>query len=306
MPVKYIIDIILVSYCIIHYSWVNRRKEKLIVGVDPLSCLPLVFFKKIFGYTLIFYSVDFNRKRFSSLMLQKLYEWANRISSKGSDQVWVVSESLKQYQEKIYQVQALHISNSPIFNDEFFRKNEHSRTGNKLCWSGSFMTDRQFDIFFTALKAIRNIRPDLDIFLVPITDYEKFEEYAKKYGLDRCTILKMYSRSEWQRFVAQCDVGVAIYDDQFGQTQFAEPLKMWDYMMCGVPFIISREPSIPSAVQESGVAYILDPKNKIPADNSLKEFLRPENIKSLQLKCLELAERFSIKKQMEAVLESIK
>lgn len=305
-PVKYLIDIILVSYCIIHYSFVNRGKKKLVIGVDPLSCLPLVFFKKIFDYTLIFYSVDFNQKRFDSRMLQKLYEWANLMSSKGSDQVWVVSESLRRYQEEAYRVQALHISNAPIFDGGLFQENKHLKTGNKLAWSGSFMTDRQFDIFFTTLKAIQNVRHDLDIFLVPITDYAKFEEYAKKYGLKRCTVLKMYSRSEWQRFVAHCDVGVAIYDDQFGQTQFAEPLKIWDYMMCGVPFIISREPSIPTAVRESGAAYVLDPKNKIPTSDSLSLFLDPENLNRLQPVCLELAERFSIEKQIEAALENIK
>lgn len=305
-PVKYVVDSILISCCIVHYSLVNMGKKKLVIGVDPLSCLPLTFFKKIFGYTLIFYSVDFNRKRFGSRVLQCLYEWANKISSKGSDQVWVVSESLKQYQEESYQIQAVHISNAPIFDKEFFEKSVQRRTGNKLAWSGSFMTDRQFDIFFTVLQKLQNVRPDLDVYLVPISDHEKFEAYAKKYNIQRCTVLKMYSRTEWQKFVASCDVGVAIYDDQFDQTRFAEPLKIWDYMMCGVPFIVSKEPSVPHSVIESGVAYCLDYKNSIPAGESLKEFLNPENLQRLQGACLKLAEEFSIKKKIEKALENIK
>jgi glycosyltransferase involved in cell wall biosynthesis len=269
-----------------------------VFGVYTLSCLTLVFFKRILGYTLIFYSVDFNRKRFGSTVLQSIYEWANKMSSKGSDQVWVVSEALREYQDQVYRVPAIHISNSPIFDDGFFRESVGRRTGNKLGWSGSFMTERQFDIFFTVLKGLQTLRSALDIYLVPISDHEKFETYTRKYGLERCTILKMYSRSEWQKFIASCDVGVAIYDDQFDQTKFCEPLKMWDYLMCGVPFVISREPSIPPVIRNSGVAYVLDPKNQLPSDDSLREFLRPENIKKLQGTCLTLAEQFSIKKSL--------
>ncbi len=305
-PIKYLIDIVLVSYCIVHYVFVNRGKKKLIIGVDPLSCLPLVFFKKIFGYTLVFYSVDFNRKRFASTVLQSIYEWANKTSSKGSDQVWVVSEALRAYQDRVYQVPAIHISNSPIFDDTFFRESVGKRSGNKLGWSGSFMTERQFDIFFTVLKGLQALCPDLSLYLVPISDHEKFEAYARKYGLEQCTILKMYSRAEWQKFVASCDVGVAIYDDQFDQTKFCEPLKMWDYLMCGVPFVISQEPSIPPAIRDSGVAYLLDPKNQLPSDGSLQEFLRPENMKKLQSTCLALAEQFSIKKKIETALDALK
>ena len=304
--VKYLLDAILVVYCIVHYSFVNHGKKMLVIGVDPLSCLPLVFFKKLFGYTLVFYSVDFNRKRFRSTLLQGIYEWANKMSSKGSDQVWVVSEALREYQERVYQVPAMHISNAPIFDDRFFRENVERRTGNKLGWSGSFMTERQFDIFFTVLKELQTLRTDLEIYLVPISEHEKFEAYAQKYGLKRCTILKMYSRSEWQKFVASCDIGVAIYDDQFDQTKFCEPLKMWDYLMCGVPFVISQEPSIPPAIRNSGVAYLLDPMNQLPSDDSLREFLRPENIKKAQNTCLVLAEQFSIKKKIEIALDALK
>lgn len=304
-PIKYLIDSLLISYCIIHYCFVNKGKKKLIVAVDPLSCLPLVFFKIFFEYTLVFYSVDFNQKRFSSGILQKIYEWANKVSSQKSDQTWVVSESLQKYQKEVYGVEALHISNAPVFDGKLFQENRHLKTGNKLAWSGSFMTERQFDIFFTALKSFQSARKDLEIFLVPIADHEQFEIYGKKYELENFQVLRMYSRAEWQSFVVTCDIGIAIYDDQFGQTHFAEPLKIWDYLMTGVPFIISKEPSMPLPVRESGVAFVLDAHNKIPEGPSLASFLEAENLKRLQPICVNLAEQFSIKKTVWAALEKL-
>ena len=303
-PVKYVLDIILVSIFTIGFSLSNIRKERLLIGVDPLSCLPLVFFKKIFNYKLVFYSVDFNKNRSKNKILQGLYEWSDKVSSLYSDQTWVVSESLKDYKQDKYQVKSVYIPNSPIFNQGLYADNQHLKTGNKLAWSGSFLTERQFDIFFTVLKDIQSIRPDLEIYLVPIGEHEKFEFYRQKYNLQRCQILKMYSRSEWQQFAAKCDIGIAVYDDQFGSTEFIEPLKIWDFMMCGLPFIISKEPSLATLIKDSGVAYSLDFKNKIPVGNSLRDFLSQENIKRLQPVGVEIARRFSIDKQVEQVLDS--
>lgn len=302
-PIKYVLDIILISIFTIKYSLLNIRKRKLVIGIDPLSCLSLVIFKKIFNYRLVFYSVDFNRNRFNSRILQRLYEWADKVSSLYSDQTWVVSESLKDYKQNKYKIKSIYIPNASIFNQELYINNLYLKTGNKLAWTGSFLTARLFDIFFTVLKEIQNIRPDLEIYLVPINEHEKFETYCKKYNLERCKVLRMYSRLEWQQFVAKCDIGIAIYDDQFGSTEFIEPLKIWDFMVCGLPFIISREPSISTFIKHSGVAYFLAPQNKIPPDNSLKDFLNSENIKILRPICIEIAREFSIKKQIELALE---
>lgn len=303
-PVKYILDIILISIFTVGYNLLNIRKKKLLIGVDPLSCLPLVVFKKIFNYKLVFYSVDFNKNRSKNRILQGLYEWSDKVSSLYSDQAWVVSESLQSYKQDEYKVKSIYIPNAPIFNQELYVSNRHLKVGNKLAWSGSFLTERQFDIFFAVLKDVQSVRPDLEIYLVPIWEREKFEIYCKKYNLKQCQILKMYSRLEWQQFAVKCDIGIAIYDDQFGSTKFIEPLKIWDFMMCGLPFIISKEPSLATFIKNSGVAYSLDFKNKMPSDNSLINFLNQENIKRLQPVCVEIAKRFSIDKQVEQALDS--
>ena len=301
-PIKYILDIAIISVFTIGYNLLNMRRDKIFIGVDPLSCLPLIIFKKLFNYKLVFYSVDFNKKRFKNSILQGLYEWSDKVSSLYSDQVWVVSESLQMYKQYKYKIKSIYIPNAPIFNQDFYADNRHLKRGNKLAWSGSFLTERQFDIFFTVLKNIQSINPNLEIYLVPIWDHEKFETHCNKYELKQCKILKMYSRLEWQQFAAKCDVGIAIYDDQFGSTEFIEPLKIWDFMMCGLPFIISKEPSIATFIKKSGVAYFLDFKNKIPLDSSLRDFLSHGSIEKLQPICIDITKRFSIDKRVEQAL----
>ena len=174
-----------------------------------------------------------------------------------------------------------------------------------MAWTGSCLTERQFYLLFDVLKEVQKIRPDIEFYFAPTGNHEKFNEQSKKYKLNKYKVLDLHSRREWQEFAATCDVGIAIYDEKSGSTEFIEPLKIWDFMMCGLPFIISCEPSIATPVEKSGVAYFLKPGNKIPKDNSLNEFLTKENITKLQGKCIQLSREFDIQKQMEKALAKI-
>lgn len=304
-PLKYCLDTILIASLSLHFLLSHREKNRLIIGIDPLSCLSLALLRKIFNFTLVFYSVDFNKNRFQNRFLQKIYEWADEISTRVSDQSWVVCESLKDYKQKNYGVDSWYIPNSTTFDDTLFNEKKHLKTGKKIAWTGTLLTDRQFDILFGVLRGIQTLKPEAEFFLAPINNHEKFEEYGKKYTLRSCTILHLHSRREWQEFAVTCDVGVAIYDEQFGSTEFIEPLKIWDFLLCGMPFIISGEPSISTPLQNSGVVYRLEPSNTIPKDDSLKRFLEEENIKTLQPICIELAQEYSIKNQIEKTLSTL-
>lgn len=302
--VKYFLDILITFLFLIKFNLENLHRKRLIVGIDPLSCLPLIFLKKLLNYKLVFYSVDFNRHRFKNSRLQGLYEKADELSSRFSDQVWVVCESLKNYKKTRYQIDSIYIPNSPVFSADLYEKTKNLKAGNKMAWTGSFLTERQYDILFSLLKQIQEkARADLKFYFAPMQHHEKFEEFSQRYGLKVFKVLHLTSRRQWQEFAAGCDVGIATYDDQFGSTEFIEPLKIWDFMLCGMPFIISSEPSLSTPVKQSGVAYLLAPQNQIVDSNSLKEFLKAENLKKLQGKCLELAKEFDIRVQIKRALK---
>lgn len=305
-PLKYIIDIFIVIFFVARFSLANNNKKRLVVGIDPLSCLPLVFFKKILNYRLVFYSVDFNKNRFNNKLLQKLYEKADEISARFSDQTWVVCQSLKDYKKNNYQTRSFYVPNSPVYNGALYEQAKNLKTGNKMLWMGSFLTKRQYDILFSTLKEVQDkARPDLEFYLAPLSHHQKFKKYCQKYQLKKYKVLDLRGRSECQKLAAKCDIGIALYDDKFGSTEFIEPLKIWDFMMCGLPFIISSEPSISTPIKKAGVAYFLNPGNKIPSNNSLKEFLKPKSVAGLQKKCVKLAKEFGIKRQIEKALEKM-
>ena len=280
----------------------KNKKNKLIIGIDPLSCFPLAVLRKIFKFKLIFHSVDFNRRRSGNKLIQNAYEFADRFCSKNSDQVWVVSESLLDYKKDKYGVSSLYFPNTTRFDCRLFEENKKFKTGRRIAWSGG-LSERQFDIFFRVLKEIQDIKPEIEFCLAPTNNHDKFCEYFEKFNLKNWSVLRLNSRAQWQEEAARCDIGIAIYDDEEGCTEFIEPTKIWDYLLCGLPFIISREPSISSPIRNSGVMYSLDYKNIIPPDGSLERFLEKDNIERLQSACISLAKEFDILEQIKKKIE---
>lgn len=302
-PLKYILDIIVYLLLIIRFCVLNMNKEKIVIGIDPLSTFPAVILRYIFKYKLIFYSVDFNETRFENKILQQLYEFTDMLATKYSDQVWVVCDFLKRYKKKVYNVNSIYIPNSTVFDPVLSVKGKPLRKGNKLAWTGTLLTEKQYGILFGALEQIIKIRPDIEVYLVPIKDHDKFQKIIDKKGLKNVKIIHLTSRRSWQEFLCECDIGLAIYDPDFGSTKYIEPLKIWDFMMCGVPFIISSEPSISQPVKESGVAYLLEKNNTFPKDASLKNFLEKKNIELQYENCLNVAKEYAIDKRIYSALE---
>lgn len=292
-PVKYLIDAFLVILISLRFILSERNKNKLVIGVDPLCCVPLALLRRLLKFKLIFYSVDFNRSRFKNKILQTMYEKADEISTKGSDETWVVCESLKDYKKEHYGVDSFYMPHSPIFNPKIYESGEKLKKGNKVAWTGSLLTERQYDILFGLLKKMQEVRNDLEFYFAPMGNYEKFSNFAKSYGLNESEVVQLHSRAQWQEFAASCDVGIAVYDPDFGSTEFIEPTKIWDFLMCGLPFIISGEPSLAGAIKKSGVAYVLAPNNEIADDISLASFLKTENLKEKREVCVRIAKEFS-------------
>lgn len=300
LPAKFIFDLLITTIAVFFWSVANWGKRKIIIGIDPLSCLPLWILKDFLGYTLVFHCVDFNLKRFDNWGLQRLYELADKWATYKSDQTWVICEALKVYKKMRFQKEAYYLPNSVNFDSEIYNQGKGARTGNKMVWTGSVMTSRQFDILFNVFSTIQTkVNSNIQFVIAPTRDHGKFKKYVTKYKLKKTKILKLTSRREFQGEAARCDVGIALYDDKFGSTQFIEPMKIWDFLLCGLPFIVSSEPSISKPIVRSKVAYFMNPKNQIPEIKSLKSFLSPINLSKKSKACLNLAKKYDFDKQVK-------
>lgn len=301
---KYILDILIISFFLVRFNLFNQGKKKLVIGIDPLSCLPASFLKKLMGCRVVFYSADFSESRFANKFLQKLYEKADETSSRLSDQVWVQCYPSQEYKKEHYGVDSFYIPNSFPFNPDYYRQNKNKRGGNKVVWTGSFSSNQQIIDTVKLVKEIQRLRPEMRFWFVPSNKINDLRRIMKKFKLKRGRIFDVAGQEASRKIVSQGDLGLAIYDKNLGVTKFTGPIKIWEYAMCGLPFIISCEPAS-QVFRNSGVAYFLNPGNQIPKDNSLAKFIRQENLKKLGKTGLELARKYDARKTVIKALENL-
>lgn len=302
--IKYLSDLLL-SFCYSLHFLVSAKKPAVVIGIDPVSALPLTLLRKFIPFKLIYYCVDFSKNRTSNKIMQYLYEFADRACSQNSDQVWVVCEALKEYKKEVYGVESRYIPNSFPFDPVYYENNLDVRSGNKTVWTGSILTDRQIEHIFRLFKEIGALRPEMEFLFVPSNRHEDFEEGIKKYGLSNAMVCNVTGQAASREIVAKCDLGVAIYDKEHGSTKYIEPIKIWEYMMCGLPFIISSEPSLNTDATKAGVAYRLAEDNNIPQDGSLNQFITLSNLKEMGSRCPELARKYDVVITVGEALESV-
>ena len=88
----YIIDSVWVFYNSIRFG-----KTDLFVGIDPLNAFVGIILKKI-GYAkkVIYYGIDFVPIRFESKIINSLFHFLEAYCVKNSDEVWNVSDRIKE------------------------------------------------------------------------------------------------------------------------------------------------------------------------------------------------------------------
>lgn len=302
LPIKYLVDFVFTTILIIKFLHKSRKRESIVIGIDPLCALPAILVKTVAKLKLIFYCVDFNEHRFDSSFLQKLYEKSDEICSKYSDQTWAVCEELVNYKKFNYKISAKYIPNSFPFTEKYYEKNKDKRTGNKVVWTGSILTEKQITDIIKLSMQIQNIKPETEFWYIPSNKIDLFYTGVEKLGLKNTKILDVEGQEASRELVSQCDLGLAIYDKNFGSTKYIEPIKIWEYMMCGLPFIISCEPSLCAKVKESGVAFLLGQDNSINDNQRLVSFISSQNLHELRDSCVEFAREFDASKTMNNAL----
>ncbi len=305
---KYGVDLVL-SFCLTLNFLILQKgeiKKSVVIAHDALVCLPLTFLRIFLPFKLVFYCLDFSKNRGPNYLMQKLYEWADRRGSLKSDQTWTVCQALVSYKKDHYGADSLLIPNSFPFDDSDYQKNKNIRNGRRVVWTGSILTNKQIDHLFHLCRAIQDLQPEMEFWFVPTNRIADFREAVKSFRMEgRSRIFEVKGQAGSRELVSQCDLGLAVYDKDYGSTRFIEPIKIWEYLMCGLPFVISGEPSVNNTVAESGVAFFLDPDNEVPTDRSLQNFIEPENLRNLAPKSIELARKFdaveTIRKAFEAL-----
>jgi glycosyltransferase involved in cell wall biosynthesis len=246
-------------------AYLCRNRADLFIASDIYSLPSVVLCGRLVGATIMYDS----REIFTEVsgiqhrkVLQKLFGWIERLFITSVNHVVVTGEMDAEYLKKVYGLTSVEVlRNLPRKNIEIRPVDLHARFSippekKIILYQGMIVKGRGID---TYIKAITS--PE-DFVLLMLGTGEHLEYYtalvASKDLQKKVVFGGRVPQSELLHLIPNAFSGLAMIENISFNNYYALPNKMFEYIMCGVPVIVSNLPQMKKIVDRYAVGECLD------------------------------------------------
>jgi len=292
----------------IYLIFTLKKKFKIIVGADPLNALTGVFFKKLgFVDKVIFYVIDYTPKRFENRLMNFLYQFICKKAAKLSDCTWNLSQRMADLWSKIGVPDEKNIvvpggMNIHVLEKKFFRDK-----AKRLVFFGDITESKGIELVIRAFSDILKKVPDCKLIVVGTGKAEKkmkrlAEELEIEKNVEFLGFIPEYS--DVLDILSDCTMGLAPYvPTKDTITTFAEPLKIKEYLSCGLPLIMTGVPEIARQIENNGAGIVIKYDKKELVNAVVGLLIDQKKYKEYKKNVMNLASKYDWNTLFENALE---
>jgi glycosyltransferase involved in cell wall biosynthesis len=226
------------------------------VGANNFDTISAIVCRAIFRkriHQIIYFGSDFSEDRYSNTLMNRIYYLFESAALKKSD--LVVSNTHRAHNKRmeigLTPDKGVVVPNgvylkSPVFRDKEIRKDHFIFIGSVTKEHGLY------DLIEAIAPAIKQL-----VIIGQGDDWERTVKLAKDKGVP----LELHHNKDHEYVIRYLQsfngIGLAPYNLKSKWTYYCSPLKINEYLACGVPVITSKVPEIASIVEDQrlGVAY---------------------------------------------------
>lgn len=299
LPVKSLQEMIITLGFILRY----KKKIAIYIGIDPLNGL-FGFIAKTMGRVekLIFYTADYAVQRFDNPAINTLYHLIDRFVIVRSDEVWNVSTRITELRRKqnVPDTKNFFIPNTPPFHaiKRLPIKEIHTH---ELVTVTTSPKSTDFTVIFEAVRSLSKKYKDIRLKIIGLSNWRKdFETGIKKMGIGKNLVfLSAMSHDDLLRTMSTSAVGLALYTSAFPWTYYSDSMKARDYLVCGLPVIMTDISSTANDIKKYGSGYVVKLEKKALVDAIDRLFKNPSHYKTMREQAVRMAENYDIDKILQ-------
>jgi len=271
------------------------------VHCNDLNTLGILFFlKKEFGKKLIYDAHELFAERYSFNSIKyKIWNYIEKKLIRRTRCVITPELYRARYIKDKYKLAKMPyiINNFPRFQS-FKPKNIKKELGIQdrsriLCYLGNLMPNRKIEIIIESLKYL----PDNYVLVLFGYSYDNYIEKLNKLVKKNEMIHQVYfygklSPEEILPTIAQCDIGVALYENSSINNYYCAPNKVFEYIMAGVKVVANDYPSLRMLKKYGFVRLVSDISPEMIARN-IKELIKDNSIITENVKRIFSWEKFN-------------
>ena len=250
----------------------QKKTYKLFVGADNVSALVGIILKKLGRVEKVAYwTLDYRPVRFENRVMNTVFHWLDRFCVSFADETWNVSPKMSEGRE-IFKGMARKKFNrqkvvpAGIWFDKIKRLPFEDIDKKKLLFIGDLGRKSGVDHVLEAIPLIlRSITGFQFLVIGGGQQEEKFKNRAKELKIDSHVHFTGWirDRKKLEILIKDSAVGIALYDkyDEKGELafgNFSDPGKIKDYMVSGMPVILTDVPYNAREIEEKECGKVIN------------------------------------------------
>ena len=258
-------------------------------------------FRRVLGIPIIFEVHEIFHLSTNERKRKKIRDIEYRVYNK-VDAIVSISESIKNY------LFHMGISNRSIYTipdgvrKEWFDVNR-STTSSYICYTGSLYPWKGVDILISAMKYM----PDEKLLIVGAgSRLEELENLARTEGVSgRVNFVGAVSHTSIPEYLSQAKLAV-LPNIPDGPSQFSSPLKLFEYMACGIPIVASDIPIFHEILTKGDNVIFFEPGSPEALAISLKKLIDdPKLAARIAFNAREGARNYTYEKRAKRIFEVV-
>lgn len=269
----YIKDVLATQYFLIK----SRRRFDLCIALDNLNTISVLFWRKLrIIKKLVYYTIDFNPRRFKNRLLNTIYHYIDKLCCYYADCLWNLSPRmlegrkkteirLNRYAPNIIVPMGAHLSRIKRLPIDKIQRHT-------LVYVGTLGKIHGVQIVLKVLPEIKRKIPDVKFIIVGKGDYgQTLQSLVRQLDIEDSVEFKGFIQDnlDVENILCQCAIGIATYvptEENF--VFYTDPGKPKLYLGCGLPVVITRFPAIADEIEREGAGMAIEYEEK-----SLKQAL---------------------------------
>jgi glycosyltransferase involved in cell wall biosynthesis len=246
------------------YSYSLFKRVKVINYVGPLELFTVPFFKYIKKSKTIYYADDIVTENRLSPSMEKIYSYLEGKYLPKCDKVIVVSEGIKSWYEKKYNIENVEVIwNAPSRWEDIQKKRELKdvldlpipKESVKFGYIGTLTTGRGLDILMRAFSKLSSEKHLL------IAGYGPEEKKVKEMA-ENFENIHYIGPVDWDKVIQytnSLDVGLVVLENVSLNYYHALPTKLFEYLASGKPSIVSNFPDMSKIIEMYDCGWQVEP-----------------------------------------------
>lgn len=286
--ISYLRDFVATFYFVILLK--DKIKIDYFIGANNLNCLAGLLLKPLLKIkTVVFYTVDYSLQRFDNKFLDWLYHLIDKLAARKANFVWSNTQRVAQIREKqgVADKRNLVVPNG-VDLSSISLPPYGSLPSNTIVFIGHLTEGKGIRNILEILPEVVNRMNNLKFVIIGSGPFEgKLKQKVKSKNLEKnVEFLGKLNHTQVIKILPKYKIGVALYTMDEAHNYYCDPIKVKEFLACGLPVIVSDIPEVAIQVtrEKAGFAVNLreDFKNailKLLTDGKLYKQYRENGLK---------------------------